>query len=280
MPTTTTPARRPRAFTLIELMVSIAIIALLIAVLLPALGGARRASMEVKALANARTTAAAFATYTTDNAETYPFGELRQDPLLPAPVPVLAFRWYPEGNFIATTDAFSMAWAWPAWLATVTPWATAYETWVSPGRPTELPTTEDAIVDNDDGGGGPGGESRGPDDVISWRYSNSFIASPRLWAEAPPADAQAADKLRTPVRTADVRFTSGKVLLWDTHLAWLPREPTLREGHWDAKTPMAFADGHADSRVPLDARPGRRNIINGEDRRLHNTPDGVLGSDY
>ncbi|QDU32327.1 hypothetical protein KS4_03590 [Poriferisphaera corsica] len=58
---------RQNAFTLIELLVVISIIALLIAILLPALGAARNAAMDIKCMSNLRQMNTAQATYNADN---------------------------------------------------------------------------------------------------------------------------------------------------------------------------------------------------------------------
>ena len=60
---------RIRAFTIIELLVVVAIISLLIAILLPALGRARDAALITQSLANLRNLAAANATYGADYAD-------------------------------------------------------------------------------------------------------------------------------------------------------------------------------------------------------------------
>ncbi len=66
--------RRPAAFTLIELLVVISIIALLIGLLLPALGAARASSRAIACLSNVRQMGIALYVYAEENKGSLPYG--------------------------------------------------------------------------------------------------------------------------------------------------------------------------------------------------------------
>ncbi|MFK7759243.1 MAG: type II secretion system protein [Phycisphaerales bacterium] len=262
-------------FTLLELLVCIGIIGVLIGLLLPALAGARGSALQTVALSHVRSVGTQFAQFA-GNKGKYPHQNLGQ---LPASLegtgayePVgdeLIIEWYPRGVIIATTDYFDHRWMWPAMLTPIDEWPDYWETWVSPRKDQELPKLEDIGLDSEI-------QIR---DMISIEYSNSFIARPSMWLDG--RDFDEASMLR-PTRPHDAKYPSSKVMLWDDDLSYLSgkNRPERVDGLFDAKTPMAFADGHADALLPSDATEGAKNLYNGATTKLHNTPDGVGGRDY
>jgi len=264
--------RTPRGFSLIELMVVIGIIALLIAIVLPALGGARSSAKQTQALSNIRSTQQLFEQYSSDNGQ-YPFraaGDVPAGLDLPVEPDAVTYPWYPEGVVIATSNHFDIATMWPAVVAPLEDWPGIAETWVSPGRDFELPKLEDLMA----------GHEINPGEMFSIVYSNSFVARPTLWMEDRGDSVDRIAELR-PTRASEVRAPASKVMLWDRHLAYLSKEPERVGEHYQQRTPMAFADGHGDLKDPTEASEGVSNPLNGGDETtLHNTSEGVYGLDY
>lgn len=258
--------RTTRAFTLIEVLVVIAIISILIAMLLPALGAARSRAREALSMANLRTIGITFDSYSSSS-ETYPYpGQVEQAPIDDG----MSVEWYPQGTIVASSDIWTMSVLWPGVVSSVAPWEENFEAWVSPGLSTELPS--DFLT----------GDSPEPFDLVGYAYSNSFLARPELWLESADADIQRDPRdLLTGTRPDQVAFTSQKVMLWDRHLGYRTGEIPITEGHLDTLAPMAFADLHVGIHNPVKATPGFVNPLNGGDiRRLHNTPEGIAGTDF
>ncbi|MEL7484251.1 MAG: prepilin-type N-terminal cleavage/methylation domain-containing protein [Planctomycetota bacterium] len=259
-----------RGFTLIELLVGIAIIGLLIGIILPALGGARTTARQTLSLANTRSIAQTFELYAGAH-RVYPFPGTIADDVAGLPDDVYSMKWYaPTGTaIIAISDVWPMATLWPSLVADITPWEEGFPTWVSPGRDKSLESLDDILGDQE------------ATEIVSYEFAHGFFARPRNWSGSVTQPADADESLVAPTRPGDVRSPSSKVMLFDSDLTYLREQPEIVEGHYDALTPMAFADGHADALDPLDATEGVANPLNrGDIRRLHNTPNGVQGSDY
>lgn len=254
------------AFSLIELLIAIGIIALLISLALPSLAKARLAARQTQALSNIRNVGATFEQYA-GQYQTYPFCEpgrtlTRADGgTVPVPPGFVAVEWLRPGEVFVNFDPFDMEWMWAGQMARFMAVENAYPTWVSPGLPTRIPTTAEVDAPQQ----------------ISIRYSNTFIARPELFRPGAVPDL----KLIAPVRPGDVAHPSAKVMLFDGHVAYISKRPPVRENHYDAPAAMQFADGHADVRNPLSATKGVANVMRqGRDFRLHSTPDGVQGRDF
>lgn len=256
-----TPLRR--AITLVEVLVSIGVMGVLLAIGLPALMRARAGGGQTVSLANARTCAMDIAAYAEQEGE-WPFVKPGRPvagvpPHLSTP-DLFMLPGSSPGTFVGSNDVWLLRRMWALLVAArVAPWQEHYQAWVSPGRTADLDAGNVSV---------------------SYEYSNSFQARPELWTpEFNPASS--ADPIQ-PVRSHEVAHPSVKVLVWDGDLAYLSPEPKVRLGHPDAPTPAAFADMHAAVIRPQEATPGFPNALNSArpDAPLHNTPGGVRGSDY
>lgn len=117
---------RPAAFTLIEILVTIGVLAVLIAILIPALAGARAAGSGTVTLSNLRQLAATFEQYLRAYDQTWPY----------AP-PGAAFVVSPpdDGEIdIVYPGYWELDIYWTALMHDVAPWREHFRTWIGPGR--------------------------------------------------------------------------------------------------------------------------------------------------
>ncbi len=269
-------ARTLKAFTIIEVLVVIGIIGLLISILMPALARARVAARETVAISNLQKTGQLFTMYA-GQYRSYPYRERGSG--LPAvgggpmgqPIQgqpgVILVRWWPNGVVVGISDHFAQQWMWPGVVSQFSDWPENFATWVSPGRSTTLPNEDNITIDPDE-----------MSNLVSIRYSNTFVAKPDLFKPGATAE----DRYLGAIKPEDVTFASSKVMLWDAHLAYLPKEPNVVGEFYDAMTPMAFADGHAGLQNPTKATPGVVNpfITHVGASPINATPEGIRGRDY
>ncbi len=204
-----------RAFTLLELLAVVSVVGVLVAVLLPALAGARRSARFSSSLTNSRTVVQAVAVYTHDHRGTHPYllaAEFAHLERPPAPMgphagapPRIQERYWmvalarhsPDIRPLLYPDVAHFPWQW---------------------------------------------ERDEPLGVLSGCFAPTatLFAAPDYFSETkPPRWAH----LR-PTRTQEIAFPSAKMLVWDWSSVWLNSDRDIED---DARTRMthAFADGSA-----------------------------------
>ncbi len=251
-----------RAFTLIEILVAIGIIGILIAILAPALRGAKGAALETVCLANLKTCHADLQGYLDAEGE-YPF--------MPAD------EWYdtsppPVSSRVYTGSHWDHATYWPSTMHEIAPWREHFEAWVCSGssrEPGEPPWKARADEWRVPGAGG--GQS-------SYALSDALRADPKLWSAGLVIGDDGGAGLLRAVREYEVRSPAGKVLFFDSEMGHVDVFAT--EVQKDAR-PIGFVDGHASVLKRSESREPVKNVLAGrEGRRLHDTAFGARGVDY
>lgn len=248
-----------RGYTLVEVLVAIGIIGILIAIIVPALRGAKGAARETVCLANLKTCHVDMQAYL-DAEGKYPFMQAN-DWLIVSP----------DGN--GTRTLTGNHWDhdryWPSQMHSVSPWREHFAAWVCPGslrKPGE-PWESDPDAASSSGTG-----------LSSYALSDALRADPKLWYPDPPTDPEALNAYLRPVRPHEVRSPAAKVLFHDQEMAHL--DPLATELQKDAR-PIGFVDGHAAiKRLSVSVEPVQNPLTSREPRRLHDTDRGAHGVDY
>ncbi len=240
--------RNARAFTLVELLVSIGIIAILIGLLLPALSGVKISASEVKALNDLRQIGATMQLYVDDAGGMYPYFPPDTPHLIGPPEDPIGII------YVGDDDPWSMAYMWVTLMHRVAPWSENYTSWIGVARESgRLPW-----MDSENGWLIPG-----------YRMSNSFVASPGTWSDTGVARVQS-------IRAGQVGYPSAKVMFYDGVRAFL-------RGGDSGQHPrgVLFADGSARNMMDNDATmPVTNRLTGGTPSIYHDTPMGVKGRDF
>ncbi len=244
------PAAARSAFTLVELLVVIAVIAVLLGLSAPGLLGARQSAGAAVALSNLRGIGVVVELYTTRYDGVYPYhGADTSVWFLVSPPPEPPVLLAHVGNVWALSSL------WPAKMHEVAPWREHFRSWLNVGYES------------------PEGTSWGGWSNVSYSYSCSFFASPDTWSAGEPGPAE---ELIEPIRNVSVSYPSSKVLMFDKDRAYLgaANRALFKRG-------VLMADGSASGRLDSEATAPVQNRIDTYPPRIYSdTPLGVRGRDF
>lgn len=240
---------RDRGFTIVELLVAISIIAVLIAISLPALSAARRRAAEIELLSNQRESMRLLSMYTADNQGSFPFfGEVHGN--------AAVIEW--KGRTLEL-QYWNQPEYWGLYLA-----SRGYEeAWVTKGPKSDPGAFGDDRVD-------PACPSCGWDPRSWHTLTFTVFAKPGYFRPDPPSDSSSND----PQRRDAIAFPAQKgVLRWRVRL--LHRDqPESRK--WQV---VHFDDEHGVIVRYTKLRPGAWDRPGEKLWTINATLDGVRGRD-
>lgn len=240
-----------RAFSLVELLVVIGVLAVLISLALPALKEVRLQGLKLKSLSNLSQISKTTEIYSIEYGA-YFFGEQGLT------------RPNQSGNQGGVSfPIWSLSLNWPLLAHRIAPWESHYETWVSPRGDTEPLLS---LIR---------GDTTMSSVPVSYHYSNSFVAKPVVWSI--DVDSVVGGQHISPVQPHVVTYPSSKVIFFDAYRPYLNRDAVIEDPR-----PVLFTDGSAKAVLDVDATDPTPNQLRGSytPYRYHDTPYGVQGRDF
>jgi prepilin-type N-terminal cleavage/methylation domain-containing protein len=236
--------RRTKAFSLVELLVTLAVISVLAGVLIPAVASARREAERVAMLVNQREAMRVVDLYTNDHDLAYPcFGE-------PGTM-ASTIRWRGEDRPLGW---WSQPEYWGWFVGSL-----GYDGHLSQGATSEL-----EAASGSGGCAGCGFDRRS----IHW-LSAALFAEPDLFVEGAVVDKAS----HRGVLAHETLLPADKAIVYQVYF------PIPSGGDGPARRPVHFADGHGEQRRADELTLGPANHLPYFGLPTMNTPGGIHGSD-